>query len=38
MLILITAGLTKSDGTVILSRSEGMKIKELAMLYPPLGV
>ncbi len=38
MLILVTVGLTKSDGTVILSRREGMKIKELAMLFPPLGV
>ena len=41
MLILVTVGLTKSDGTVslsILSKREGMKIKELAMLFPPLGV
>ena len=42
MLILVTVGLTKSDGTVvaslsILSKREGMKIKELAMLFPPLG-
>ena len=38
MLILVTVGLTKSDGTLILSKREGMKIKELAMLFPPLGV
>lgn len=38
MLILVTVGLTKSDGMVILSKREGMKIKELAMLFPPLGV
>ena len=38
MLILMTVGLTKSDGTLILSKREGMKIKELAMLFPSLGV
>ena len=38
MLILVTVGLTKSDGTLILSKRDGMKIKELAMLFPPLGV